>query len=300
MLPQHSALADGVLSEQHAPCDADWAKMPEPAYISLNSEPPPSVSGCPESGSVWLLSTDAAGCRRVQDALDKAASLEARMALAHELHGHVVKAMRDPNANHVLQKCISTMPADSLQFMIDEIMSRDGLVTTAARHRYGCRIIQQLLKKCGASQINGLSEALLQDTMDLSLHTFGNFSIQHLMQFGTEDQRQRLVLTVVDNVGVLSRSVSGSGVVAAAMEHAASEDRVSIARAVLQEPEALPCLAQVRRGNTAVLQMLQVLDGREHLRACLSLAKDVAALRGSRYGRPVADYLVARAQEMAL
>merc|ERR1719195_744903 len=105
------------------------------------------------------------------------------------------------------------MAPDALQFMIDELMVSEGLATKVAKHRYGGRIVQQLLKKCGASQVSGLAEAVMQDAIALSCHTFGNYSVQHLLRFGTGEQRRQLVRTIVSNVETIGRSTAGSGII---------------------------------------------------------------------------------------
>eukprot|EP00443_Scrippsiella_acuminata_P048585 CAMPEP_0115188862 /NCGR_PEP_ID=MMETSP0270-20121206/11227_1 /TAXON_ID=71861 /ORGANISM="Scrippsiella trochoidea, Strain CCMP3099" /LENGTH=372 /DNA_ID=CAMNT_0002602053 /DNA_START=85 /DNA_END=1203 /DNA_ORIENTATION=+ len=250
-------------------------------------------------GSVWLLSQNAEGTRRVQDALDHASD-EMKEAMLQEFHGRAVKAMRDPHANHVLQKCISIMAPNSLQFMVEELLERDGLATAVARHRYGGRIVQQLLKKCSVSQVSALAEALMQESVALAGHSFGNYSVQHLLQNGTEEQQHRLAQTITRNAETICRSRVGDGIVAAAMEHVSSEDKLSIARAVLLQPGLLVELAQGRHGHSAVLRMMQVLDGKESLQAHMSLAMGIATLRVSRYGRIVAKYLEEKALHAAV
>mmetsp|Transcript_80148 Transcript_80148/g.202734 ORF Transcript_80148/g.202734 Transcript_80148/m.202734 type:complete len:394 (+) Transcript_80148:74-1255(+) len=279
----------------------------EPAYICLDgynstdsssidhgsSDIPMTVrSECSVSGHVWLLCQDPDGSRRVQDALDESSPHETREALLQELHGHACKAMRDPHANHVLQKSISIMTPSSLQFMIDELLESDGLATAIARHRYGCRIVQQLLKRCSASQVSGLAEALMQEVVSLACHNFGNFSVQHLLQFGTEEQRDQLAQAIVSNAETLSSSKAGDGVILAAMEHASSKDKLLLAQAVLHEPGLLVRLAQGRFGHSAVMHMLQVLDGQESLQAYMVLKGEMATLRAStRFSRVVVKYL---------
>jgi len=247
----------------------------------------------PLSGRVWLLSQDPVGCRQVQAAFDTAASDEVREALAQELHGRVAKAMRDAHANHVLQKCIATMPPASLQFMVDELLAREGLASQAARHRYACRIVQQLLQKCGADLASSLVEVLLRDAVTLACHTIGNFAIKQLVQWGTEDQRYRLVRMIERNMRTICHSTMGASVVTVAMEHAASEDKVWIARAALQEPELLACLARGRYGDAAVLRMMEVLGSRERAQVCSALKASMAAGGAPKLGRLVAEYLQA-------
>jgi len=218
-----------------------------------------------------------------------------REAVLQEFRGRAVKAMRDPHANHVLQKCISIMAPTSLQFMVDELSERDGLATAVARHRYGGRIVQQLLKKCSASQVSGLAEALMQETVALACHSFGNFSVQHLLQFGTEEQQHRLAQTIMSSAETVCLSKAGAGVVAAVLEHASSKDRLLMTQAVLLVPGLLVELAQCRHGHTAVLRMLHVLEGQDSLQAHMSLAMEIAKLRASRFGRVVAKHLEEKA-----
>jgi len=289
-------VGSGCASRRHMR-SGTWRSESDGSWVSTSagdtqSEGSPSSRGESSlSGSVWLLSQDPVGCRQVQAALDTAASDEAREALAQELHGHVAKAMRDAHANHVLQKCIAAMPAASLQFMVDELLAREGLAAQAARHRYGCRIVQQLLQKCGGDQASGLVEALLQDALTLTCHTIGNFTIKQLLQCGTEDQRYRLVRAIERNMRTICHSRQGASVVAVAMEHAALDDKVWIARAALQEPELLAFLARGRHGDGAVLQMLEVLSSRERAQVCSLLGGNLVAAGAPKLGRLVTEHL---------
>jgi len=281
-------------------------KLGEPAYISVDrlSSSVSTSAGDAQSdksasprgdgsvlGSVWSLSMDQEGSRRVQDALDQASSDEARQALVEELHGLAVRAMRHPHANHVLQKIISLSPPASLQFMVDELVSRDNWVGTIAKHRYGGRIVQQLLKKCSPSQVTEMAETLLQDVVALSCHAFGTFSVQHLLRFGTQGQRHRLAIEIAGGVVKLAACPTGCGVIATAMEHVATEDQVMIARSTACNQGLLLALSSIRHGNIAVLNMVKVLSGDELIQAYVSLVMDISELRTTRYGRVVAKHL---------
>jgi len=246
----------------------------------------------PLAGQVWLLSQDPIGCRRVQEALEAAPSDEAREILVAELHGHVAKAMRCPHANHVLQKCIALLRPETLQFIVDEINARDGLAVQAAKHRYACRIVQKLLNKCPASQTAALVEALLRDTEVLACHTIGHYTVQQVLELGTEDQRYRLIRAVERNMSRIGPSSAGGAVVCAALTYAAAEDKIWIARAVLQDAEVLLSLATRREGSSAALLVLQTLQDREQERACEVLLEHLGKLRSSKHGRVVAEHLL--------
>lgn len=59
--------------------------------------------------------------------------------LIRELDGNVMKCVRDQNGNHVIQKCIESMPAGRIGFVIAAFR---GQVATLSTHPYGCRVIQ--------------------------------------------------------------------------------------------------------------------------------------------------------------
>jgi len=253
-----------------------------------------SDSDCDGSlvGQVWPLSQQPRGSRQVQDALEAAPSDAAREALAEELHGYVTKAMRCPHANHVLQKCIAVMRPESLQFIVDELSAREGLVVQAAKHRYACRVVQHTLSKCSASQTAGLVEALLRDATALASHTIGHYVLEQLFELGTEEQRYRLVRNVERNMHSIGLSTPSGGVIRTVLGSAAPEDKIWIARAVLQHPEVLLFLAVQPRGNHAVLLVLQTLQDSELSRARGLLLQHMDRLRSSKFGSVVAKHLV--------
>merc|ERR1711964_367573 len=102
-----------------------------------------------------------------------------------ELHGHVVEAMHSPHANFVLRKCVERLPAQSIQFIIDELLAEGpAAISEAARHRYGCRIIEALIGLCPSSQLQQITELFLADAPGLCGHMYGNFVMQKILQHG--------------------------------------------------------------------------------------------------------------------
>lgn len=251
------------------------------------SEGPCSPNGIATMvGRVRRLAHSPEGTRRLQNALDNASSKE-RELLVKEFHGRAVRAMRCPHANHVLQKIISVMPPASLQFLIDEIMGEDDLAKKLTTHRYGGRIVQQLLAKCSASQVGDLVETLLQDTAVLSCHYFGNFAIQHLLQSGTAEQQYRCIRSIERNMKTIASSTCGVGVVEVAMRFGSPLDRAWLARALIQAPELLFHLAQTRHGPGVVSHTMGALPKQERARTIQILSEASRELRATRYGKKV-------------
>lgn len=65
--------------------------------------------------------------------------IEQKVQLVHELDGHVMRCVRDQNGNHVIQKCIESIPTEKIGFIISAF---HGQVATLSMHPYGCRVIQ--------------------------------------------------------------------------------------------------------------------------------------------------------------
>jgi len=243
------------------------------------------------AGKVWELSQDPQGCRHVQRALEHAASEEERRAVAAELHGHVAPAMRCLHGNHVLQKCINTMQPESLQFIVDEISKQEGLVAQTARHRYGCRIIQHLLKVCPASQVSKIAESVLEEADTLACHAFGNYAVQHVVRFGSPEHRYRLTRVIERNITSIAKTVVGGPVIKAIIMHAAPEDRVWVARAAAQNAQAMLALAKSRLGYPCAMLILETISAREMERVSTALAEHLEELRASKFGLEVAQLL---------
>mmetsp|Transcript_124147 Transcript_124147/g.312548 ORF Transcript_124147/g.312548 Transcript_124147/m.312548 type:complete len:346 (-) Transcript_124147:65-1102(-) len=239
-------------------------------------------------GRVWELSQDPIGCHFVQEALGQAASEVERCVLAEELHGHVLQASRCPHGNHVLQKCIHTMKPESLQFIIDELLRQEGSVVRAAKHHFGCRIIQNLLKACPQPQVSRIAQTLLEAAGVLACHPHGSYVVQRMLEFGTEEQRYQLVRRIERSAADIALSAHGGAMIKAAIIHAAPEDRVWVARALAQNPQVILAMVKAKRGNGSVLLVLDNLPELDRKRLCASLAQHINELRASRVGSKVA------------
>jgi hypothetical protein len=74
--------------------------------------------------------------------------LEQKAQLVREMDGHVMRCVRDQNGNHVIQKCIESVPTGKIEFIISAFR---GQVATLSMHPYGCRVIQVMLNLSGGS-----------------------------------------------------------------------------------------------------------------------------------------------------
>jgi len=223
------------------------------------------------TGKVWRLSQDAEGCRQVQQFLDRAPTEDERSAIAQEFRGHVLKAVRCPYANFVLQKCIATLPPQHIAFMFDELLSKGTRgVSEVARHKYGCRIAQKLLDHGNTDQVTMMIDHLLPDSLALSKSPFGNFVMQQVSRYCSLEQRRRLLQSLMDNVYTLVQDQYAFGVVIKTIsstlrshEDGLELDKKQLAKDLLHVPGLLQHLRGSRQGQQIGKLVLQMLSGAE-------------------------------------
>mmetsp|Transcript_113795 Transcript_113795/g.179061 ORF Transcript_113795/g.179061 Transcript_113795/m.179061 type:complete len:390 (+) Transcript_113795:45-1214(+) len=222
--------------------------------------------GSSVKGHVWSLSQDADGCREVQEAFDEAISEQDRVLLAMELVGHVREAVECPHANHVLRKCITTMLPSSVQFVIDEFVKGGAeAMREAARHRYGCRILEALLKKCSVEQMCGLVHYFLNDSLALMTHMYGNFIVQRLLEHGTQEHRRFLCAVIQMNILIIATNFYGAVVVGSALTYGARDDQLLLARTILVVNGLLRSLMRFRHGEIVKQRLFEILEPGDYL-----------------------------------
>jgi mRNA-binding protein PUF3 len=243
-----------------------------------------SSSSSPVAHQVWDLAQDAKGTFQIQQALDDCSDLEERGALVAELRGHVFEATQCPHANHVLRKAITLMPADSLHFVVVELMSRgpEG-ITDIARHRYGCRILEGLLMHCPLEQLRCMVECLFAEAAALCMHMYGNFVVQRLFEQSSCTMRSQLFQVVMANLTAMGTNFYGSAVLGKAMQHVSETEKRLLALAIIHVHGLLPAVARYRHGKGIVELVLAEFEGEEKESAALQL--DALPLKIAKNGR---------------
>mmetsp|Transcript_16960 Transcript_16960/g.34424 ORF Transcript_16960/g.34424 Transcript_16960/m.34424 type:complete len:973 (+) Transcript_16960:350-3268(+) len=201
-------------------------------------------------GNMLSLSLQMYGCRVVQKALESL-DYEDLCELLNEFHQHVLSCIQDQNGNHVMQKCIEVMSvkakeaeaqtgqvglsgtlANRIQFIVDDVLANvEGLCC----HPYGCRVLQRMLEHCVEFQkISTLDEIRLCHKTLLD-DQYGNYVIQHVLQYGRESDRNSLLEIIVENdLLKLSRQKFASNVVEKLLKYGNSAQRNAIVREMLK------------------------------------------------------------------
>eukprot|EP00405_Crypthecodinium_cohnii_P015250 CAMPEP_0206452546 /NCGR_PEP_ID=MMETSP0324_2-20121206/20012_1 /ASSEMBLY_ACC=CAM_ASM_000836 /TAXON_ID=2866 /ORGANISM="Crypthecodinium cohnii, Strain Seligo" /LENGTH=441 /DNA_ID=CAMNT_0053922661 /DNA_START=123 /DNA_END=1448 /DNA_ORIENTATION=+ len=258
---------------------------------SDNQAPSMIVSEIAEGvlGKVWELSQTAQGCREVQAALEEPGSEDALRAITLELKTHIAEGLYCPYANFVLQKCITLLPEEDLDFMFQELILEGP--EKAAKQKFGCRVTQRLASKAPETWGLAVGEALLGEFQSIACHPYGNYVLQHLLENGADCTRAAIALAALQNLSFLVSDTFGAAVVSGALKSALALDRVALARALVNDSDSLVALALSRHGHGSVMVSLDLVTCEESRAASLWLLQRRASISTTKFGRTVLESL---------
>jgi len=216
-------------------------------------------------GQVVPLSKMIYGCRVVQKALDSLDN-EDIAAVVREFKGNLVECILDQNGNHVIQKCIEVFnfrakSADSIGDSDTAIFLRQNcqcIIDTSLEslpmlscHPFGCRVIQRIIEHCVEPNFTRVLDTISACHTDILDDQYGNYVIQHLLQYGRVSDKETIMRTVLASGLVkLSRQKYASNVVEKLLKYGTSMVRSMIIKEMLKE-------ADTETGTSAVLLMVR-------------------------------------------
>jgi len=234
------------------------------------------------------------GTRVVQKAIEVADAAR-REAIIGQLKGSVVDMYKSPHANHVLSKLIEVLPNDLVDFVLAEIED-EGAVVAAAKHQYGCRVIERLIEHCRDDQASGLVGKLLDEAEALCCHQYGNFVMQHIFEHGSEEAKAIAIQKMVKSGGGISKLSThrlASHVVQKALEVGGDEVQNIIVSTMTsddaqrEQPKSLVAVACERYGSFVVEEFSRMPDYTDKVREILKLGLD--ELKANQWGQRVAQ-----------
>jgi len=191
------------------------------------------------------------------------------------------------------------LPPHAVQFIIDELAVSPLSWTGVAKHRFGCRVIERLLEHCPEEMTSPLIDAVVNDTEVLARHPYGNYVVQHSLEYGTIAHRTRLVTAFV-RVGIafLAQHRIASNVIERAIGLASRDDQQIIGLALLASPNTLLTVGCSRYGTHVVHRLVEVLPpGPLRVETLRQLGANIAQLRASKYCKPLVEQLASLGYE---
>lgn len=167
-------------------------------------------------------------CRVVQKALESLDDDEIPQLLI-EFHHNVLSCIYDQNGNHVIQKSIEVVGKKAkearargdeakckafekeIDFIFDDVMNN---ARSLSCHPYGCRVLQRILEHYPEPKKSHVLDVIQKFHRPLLDDQFGNYVIQHVLQFGRSTDRDLLLDIIIENgLLILSRQKFASNVV---------------------------------------------------------------------------------------
>lgn len=187
-------------------------------------------------GNVLALSFDKDGCYAVQSSLELA-ERTVQQQLAQEMWGHVKRAIASPHANYVVAKIVEVLPPSHSSFIVLELLG-DG--ARAARHTFGCRVINRLIEHSIAAPAAGdvktaLVEEILREAGELCRHQFGHHVMSTLLEHGRPDHKSAIVQALVQDLHGNCRHRRATYVIEKAMAWAQQDDVRMLERCLVAE-----------------------------------------------------------------
>lgn len=180
--------------------------------------------------------------------------------LLMEFHQSVLTCIHDQNGNHVIQKCIEVLSTkakqalaakdwaraeffgEQIDFVIDDVLNN---VVSLSCHPYGCRVLQRILEHCVEGKKNRALDVIAECHKVLLDDQYGNYVIQHVLQYGRNSDRQSVLGIVVANgLLTLSKQKFASNVVEKLLKYGTPSQRNALVREMLKvrSPDALDCV----------------------------------------------------------
>ena len=229
-------------------------------------------------GEMLQLSLQMYGCRVVQKALE-VLDFEDLSRLLSEFHHNVLSCIHDQNGNHVIQKCIEVMNTraktaeasgdhdtalhsrELIDFIINDVLVN---ATTLSCHPFGCRVHQRILENSDETRKNKLLDEVQKSHKRLLDDQYGNYVIQHVLEYGRVEDRDSILAIVVENgLLSLSRQKFASNVVEKLLKYGNAPQRKAIAREMLKKANQSPSGMNIQggdsRGDSSVV-LLMVRD----------------------------------------
>lgn len=203
-----------------------------------------------------MLAFDKAGCRVVQEVI-AIGNVDERDQVVKQLKGTVVNLYLSPCANYVLTHIVEVMPPAKLGFVQEELI---GHVLDAARHQYGCRVLERLIEHWSGHDLAWVVNEVLPASEELCRHKYGNFVMQHLFEHGPRDCKAKIAKRIVGFLPTLAKHRTASHVIQKALIFSDEETQYSLVQALLlgQNDDSIVEVACARYGIYVLEELASV------------------------------------------
>jgi len=210
--------------------------------------------------------------------------LEEQICILMELRRDMLRCVRDQNGNHVVQKCIETIPPNQLNFLLESFRGQVRLLST---HPYGCRVVQRILEHCSNEQTEQVLAELHEATEILVNDQYGNYVIQHILEHGRSENKRRIISDLQGKIFGHSQHKYASNVIEKCITHSTNEERTYLIEELCHQPEQINLLMKDQYANYVVQKCLDVADQNQRKLLMTRIRPSWTDLKKFTYGKHI-------------
>jgi len=256
------------------------------------------------------LCLNAYGCRVIQKALDVCSKEQRDEMFLKPLERELENLCCDQNGNHVAQKLVALLSdTGDLEEFVKIVVKDSETVRKLSSHPYGCRVVQRMLEYCTNEQKDSiLLPAIVEKTTELAINQFGNYVVQHSLQYGSEKFKRQILRELATEITSLATHKFASNVIEKCMAYCDNELKKIMVDQMLgkktaddgEKEEQLPKLMSDQYANYVVQKLLEICDEDQFDEFLDRIRVHVPEMRNYAYGKHIVQHVERLEEERKL
>ncbi|XXG97730.1 DNA-directed RNA polymerase III complex subunit Rpc2 [Hypoxylon texense] len=227
------------------------------------------------------IAKNAHGTRALQKMIESVQTQTHVQLIIQALSGRVVELIQDINGNHVIQKCLNKLNAQSAHFIFTAVGNRCIDVGT---HRHGCCVLQRCIDHASGDQKMWLISKITENATRLVQDPFGNYVVQYIIDLNDTAFTEPLVQQFRGRICQLSRHKFSSNVIEKCLR-CGNEDSKDLMVSELLGPGEMDRLLRDNFGNYVVQTALEHATEDKKIMLVEAIRPLLPAIRHTPYGR---------------
>ncbi|CBZ52857.1 hypothetical protein NCLIV_026460 [Neospora caninum Liverpool] len=233
------------------------------------------------------------GTRAVQKLIEVCAGLPINSTATNELlaalRPSIVLLAKDVNANHVVQKILSSFPAARCEFVFAQVKKHCVEIST---ERHGCCVMQRCIDAAPPRAKSEILQEIAANALELMQDAFGNYVVQYVLDLQIDGFNGAVTGALRGHIRELSMQKFSSNVVEKCLMLGTPEQRSLIVDELLADGEGLKDMLLDSYANYVIQRALTVSSPAAQQQLLLVIQPCLSQLRQTQPGSRVAHKLV--------
>jgi len=248
--------------------------------------------------SITSIARNSHGTRSVQKLVETVSTPDQIARFEAALRPETLSLLLDPNASHVVQRCLHYWPPHHTRFIFDTMVHNCREV---AMDRSGCCVLQKYLGKdiSPQHQARMLAQEVVRHALELVVDPFGNYVLQTVISKEFDQVNEQIVDTLQFCLRELAMQKFSSHVFQTLLKHLHHPNAVDKMVRPFTDPRHVVMLLTDQYANYVMQTVIDKASGRLLDEMLASIQQCIPALRTSDAGRKILSKIVSRFPELS-